>query len=131
MIAVAPHHSYIFTLSLGWDILSYGVGYCFIRTEAMREAHHEIRQYVPTPFLFINLSKGDRENNFLLMNSFLFKGILFFYILFLIVSLYAQQQNFIYWGSKKYIYTQLEYTIMNYNITSINWIIFIIIILWT
>ena len=43
MIAVAPHHSYILP-NLRVEILSYGVGYCFIRTEAMREAHHEIRQ---------------------------------------------------------------------------------------
>ena len=74
----------------------------------------------PHLFYLLIFPEGDRENNFSLMNSFLFEGILFFYILFSIVPIYAQQQNLICWGSKEYKYTRLEYTIMDHNITSIN-----------
>ena len=56
------------------------------------------------------------------MNSFLFKGILFFYILFLIVSLYAQQQNFIYWGFKEvHIHpVRIHNNELQYNINKLN-----------
>ena len=52
MIAVAPHHGYIPTQSLGLDIVFMVWAIVLSVPKAMREPENEIRQYVPTPYLF-------------------------------------------------------------------------------
>ena len=60
MVAVAPHHGYIPTQSLGLDIVFMVWAIVLSVPKAMREPENEIRQYVPHLFYCITVSKGNK-----------------------------------------------------------------------